>query len=138
MVIGGRPTTVGRIPEFQQSRKLYFLITLIRVDYQRTPTALATISPRNEKRTIKRFPAPWTVEAIDAGFKVIDANGQALAYVYGYADIRDAGVANALTLDEARRNRQQWAPHDRLIHSNDLLNSKLRMENWKCSASSVL
>jgi 2-methylisocitrate lyase-like PEP mutase family enzyme len=42
-------------------------------------------------------------EAIDAGFKVIDANGQALAYVYGYADMRDAGVANALSLDEARR-----------------------------------
>jgi hypothetical protein len=41
-------------------------------------------------------------EAIDAGFKVIDANGQALAYVYGYADMRDAGVANALSLDEAR------------------------------------
>jgi hypothetical protein len=34
---------------------------------------------------------------------VVDANGQALAYVYGYADPRDAGVAKALTLDEARR-----------------------------------
>jgi hypothetical protein len=52
---------------------------------------------------VRRFPAPWTVEAIDAGFKVIDANGQALAYVYGHADMRDAGVANALSLDETRR-----------------------------------
>ena len=52
---------------------------------------------------MRRFPAPCTVEAIDAGFKVIDANGQALAYVYGHADMRDAGVANALSLDEARR-----------------------------------
>jgi hypothetical protein len=51
---------------------------------------------------MRRFPAPWTVEAIDAGFKVIDANGQPLAYVYGYANPRDAGVANALSLDEAR------------------------------------
>jgi hypothetical protein len=51
---------------------------------------------------MRRFPAPWTVETIDAGFKVIDANGQPLAYVYGHADPRDAGVANALTLDEAR------------------------------------
>jgi hypothetical protein len=48
------------------------------------------------------FPPPWTVEAIDAGFKVIDANGQSLAYVYGYANPRDAGVANALTLDARR------------------------------------
>jgi len=51
----------------------------------------------------RRFPAPWTVEAIGAGFKVIDANGQSVAYVYGYADPRGAGVANAPSLDEARR-----------------------------------
>jgi len=47
--------------------------------------------------------ADQSVEAIDAGFKIIDANGQALAYVYGYANPRDAGVAKALTLDEALR-----------------------------------
>jgi hypothetical protein len=35
------------------------------------------------------------------GFRVIDANGQSLAYVYG-VDPRDA-TAKALTLDEARR-----------------------------------
>jgi hypothetical protein len=52
---------------------------------------------------MRRFPAPWTVEAIDAGFKVKDANRQSLAYVYGYSNPRDAGVAKALTLDEARR-----------------------------------
>ena len=34
---------------------------------------------------------------------MIDANGQSLAYVYGHADPRDAGIANSLTLDEARR-----------------------------------
>ena len=52
---------------------------------------------------MRRFPAPWTVEAIDGGFKVLDANGQSLAYVYGNADPRDAEIAKALTLDEARR-----------------------------------
>jgi hypothetical protein len=31
---------------------------------------------------MRRFPPPWTVEAIAGGFKVIDANGQSLAYVY--------------------------------------------------------
>ena len=31
------------------------------------------------------------------------SNGQSLAYVYGHADQRDAQIANALTLDEARR-----------------------------------
>lgn len=48
-------------------------------------------------------PPPWTVEALDGGFKIVDANGQSLAYVYGHADPRDAQVVNALTLDEARR-----------------------------------
>ena len=48
-------------------------------------------------------PPPWTVEALDGGFKVVDSNGQSLAYVYGHAEPRDAGIANALTLDEARR-----------------------------------
>jgi len=33
----------------------------------------------------------------------VDANGQSLAYVYGHADERDARIAKALTLDEARR-----------------------------------
>ena len=30
----------------------------------------------------RRFPAPWTVEKIAGGLKVVDANGQSLAYVY--------------------------------------------------------
>ena len=58
----------------------------------------------NDEQHAKKddFPAPWTVEAIDGGFKVVDANGQALAYVYGHAD-QHAQIAKALTLDEARR-----------------------------------
>ena len=32
----------------------------------------------------------------------MDANGQTLAYVYGHAHPRDAGIAKTLTLDEAR------------------------------------
>jgi hypothetical protein len=45
----------------------------------------------------------WTVEALDGGFKIVDANKQAIAYAYGHANPRDAGIANSLTLDEARR-----------------------------------
>jgi hypothetical protein len=32
--------------------------------------------------TDRRFPPPWTVERLPGGFKVIDANGQSLAYFY--------------------------------------------------------
>ena len=52
---------------------------------------------------MRRFPAPWTVEAIEAGLKVIDANKQGIAYVYGHSDKRDAETAKGLTLDEPRR-----------------------------------
>ena len=52
---------------------------------------------------MRRFPPPWTFEKIPGGFKVVDANGQSLAYVYGHADPRDAEIAKALTLDEAQR-----------------------------------
>jgi hypothetical protein len=49
----------------------------------------------------RRFPPPWTVEKIPGGFKVLDAEGQSLAYVYGVAD--DPTIGKTLTLDEARR-----------------------------------
>ena len=52
---------------------------------------------------MRRFPPPWTVEQLDAGYKVVDANGQTLAYVYGHPDKRDAETAKGLTFDEARR-----------------------------------
>jgi hypothetical protein len=52
---------------------------------------------------MRRFPPPWTIEELEAGFKIVDGNGQTLAYVYGHVDQRDAAIAKALTLDEARR-----------------------------------
>ena len=52
---------------------------------------------------MRRFPSPWIVEALDGGYKVVDANKQAIAYVYGCADKRDAKPLRGLTLDEARR-----------------------------------
>ena len=55
---------------------------------------------------VKPCPAaspPWTVEQIPGGYKVKDANGQALTYVY--ARETQADIANVLTMDEARRAR---------------------------------
>jgi hypothetical protein len=64
---------------------------------------------------MRRFPAPWTVEAIETGFKVIDSNGQSLAYVYGHADKRDAETSKGLTLDEARRVASNIAKLPKLL-----------------------
>jgi hypothetical protein len=51
----------------------------------------------------RRFPAPWQVEQIPGGYKVLDANDQALVYVYARETPQQVEAAKALTLDEARR-----------------------------------
>ena len=43
---------------------------------------------------MRRFPPPWTVEQIPGGYKVLDASGQFLAYVYGRETQADADIAN--------------------------------------------
>jgi hypothetical protein len=53
--------------------------------------------------TSRRFPAPWSVEQIPGGYKVLDASGQALAYVYARDTKAQADIAHVLTTDEARR-----------------------------------
>jgi len=50
----------------------------------------------------RRFPPPWTVHQVGGGYRVDDANGQTLAFVYG-RDVQVAPQAKALTWDEARR-----------------------------------
>ena len=52
---------------------------------------------------MRRFPPPRTVEKIAGGLKIIDANGQSLAYVYSRETKDAANIAGVLTEDEARR-----------------------------------
>ena len=54
--------------------------------------------------TSRRFPAPWQIEQTPGGYKVLDANGQALAYVYARETRQQADIAQVLTFDEARRD----------------------------------
>jgi hypothetical protein len=53
--------------------------------------------------TQRRFPPPWKIERLPGGFKVVDAQGQSLAYFYARDNDNDAATAGALTMDEARR-----------------------------------
>ncbi len=53
--------------------------------------------------TSRRFPAPWQVEQIPGGYKVLDANGQSLACIYARETTQHAETAKVLTFDEARR-----------------------------------
>jgi hypothetical protein len=53
--------------------------------------------------TARRFPPPWRVEEITESFKVTDATGQALAYVYFEDEAGRRMTMKRLAKDEARR-----------------------------------
>jgi len=53
------------------------------------------------KSATRRFPPPWTVVPMPGGFKVVDAQGQSLAYLYARETRADADTAKVLTMDEA-------------------------------------
>jgi len=68
---------------------------------------------------MRRFPPPWKTQPLDGGgFKIVDPQGQSLAYVYGHCDMRDAQIAKGLTLDEARRIASNIAKLPELSRSN--------------------
>ena len=50
---------------------------------------------------------------------MLDANGQALAYVYGRETKADADIANVLTMDEARRIASNLAKMPTLLGADD-------------------
>jgi hypothetical protein len=51
----------------------------------------------------RRFPAPWREEKFSGEYVVRDANGFAVAYVYGRSTEAEALEAKQMTMDEARR-----------------------------------
>jgi hypothetical protein len=51
----------------------------------------------------RRFPRPWRFEPIPGGYRVIDANGLALAHVYGEPRNAIAISDKRLTDDEAEK-----------------------------------
>lgn len=51
----------------------------------------------------RRFPSPWRTERVESGWRVHDANGLTLAYVFGRDDMDAKLGYYDLTVDEARR-----------------------------------
>ena len=86
---------------------------------------------------MRRFPPPWTAERIEGGFKVVDANGQSIAYVsYREGDHLEAKV---LAEDEARRIASNIAKLPRLLDDATIycLCPGLRRHSFLAITSSV-
>jgi hypothetical protein len=74
--------------------------------------ALSVVNLRNDRSPL---PSPWTVERLPGGFKVIDADGQSLAYFCARENDHDANTAGVLTMDEARRLASNFAKLPELL-----------------------
>ena len=73
----------------------------------------------------RRFPPPWSVDRTSGGhFRIADANGLALAFVY----VRDerAGSFDGLTEDEARRIAGNIAKLPELLNLDNLSTTTTR------------
>src|SRR5262245_22921690 len=58
---------------------------------------------RRGDRMTRRLPPPWHADKFSGGYVVRDANGFAVAYVYGRSTEAEAIEAKQMTMDEARR-----------------------------------
>jgi len=75
------------------------------------------------------------VERLLGGFKVIDANGQSLAYVYSRENPNDAHMAKVLTEDEARRIASNIAKLPTLLGKGAF--SCVVIDTERCGGSTV-
>ena len=50
----------------------------------------------------ERFPPPWRIEGVPAGYRIVDKNGTPLAYIYASDGRAQTTLSTALTSREAR------------------------------------
>src|SRR5262249_22443704 len=63
----------------------------------------ASCPRRRGDRMTRHLPPPWRADKFSGGYVVRDANGFAVAYVYGRSTEAEAMEAKQMTMDEARR-----------------------------------
>ena len=64
---------------------------------------------------LHRFPRPWSVEETAESFRVRDANGQVLAYVYFEGEHGRHMAMDRVTKDEARHIAARFAKLPELL-----------------------
>jgi len=96
---------VQALKEARQSRVFLGVILLPHNLGARSQFARLCLRGSNRGRfpMTRRFPAPWQVEQIAGGFKVLDASDRALAYVYARETKAAADIDKALTFDGVLR-----------------------------------
>jgi hypothetical protein len=68
----------------------------------------------------RSFPAPWSVVDIPGGFRVQDASGNALCYLYSWDDPSAGHQADVLTRDEALHMAATFAKPPELLKRPDV------------------
>src|SRR5207247_10796665 len=68
-----------------------------------TPIGYWPIRRWGANEVTRGLPPPWRAEKFSGGYVVRDANGIAVAYVYGRSTEDEAITAKQMTMDEARR-----------------------------------
>jgi hypothetical protein len=68
-----------------------------------------------ERISPRRFPAPWSVEELEAYFIVLDANGQKRSFSISRRNSAGIQLPKLLTKDEARRMAVNFAKLPELL-----------------------
>ena len=70
----------------------------------------------------RHLPPPWRAEKFSGGYVVRDANGFAVAYVYGRSTEAEAMEAKQMTMDEARRVASNIAKLPEMLKRGNSIN----------------
>ena len=70
----------------------------------------------------RHLPPPWRADKFSGGYVVRDANGFAVAYVYGRSTEAEAMEAKQMTMDEARRVASNIAKLPEMLKRGNSIN----------------